>query len=183
MYFIGRVLSGITYALTIFAGVAIMVMMLNISADVIGRYFFNEPLPATISIVSNYYMVIAAFIPLALCQKRDSHISVEVVMQLFPQAVQRHAYRWAWLYSAAVFAMLTWTSWIQAESKRSAGTYVMEMGAKVPIWPGYYMLPIGFGLITAILIYQFVIYLTGGKSGLGDTDPWNRGDSHFFETI
>ena len=183
MQFIGRVLSGITFILTIFAGLSVLTMMLNISGDVIGRYFFNAPLPATIAFVSNYYMVIAAFIPLALCQKRDAHISVEVVMQLLPNSVQRHAYRWAWLYSAAVFGLLTWTSWVQAESKRTAGSYVMEMGVKVPIWPGYYMLPIGFGLITLVLVYQFLVYLSGSKSGLGDTDPWNRGDSHFFDTI
>lgn len=183
MFLFGRVLSGIITAVTILAGIAVVIMMLNISADVVGRYFFNAPLPATIAFVSNYYMVIAAFIPLALCQKRDAHISVEVFMQLLPQSVQRHAYRWAWLYSAAVFGMLTWVSWIQAESKRSAGTYVLEMGVKLPIWPGYYTLPIGFGLITLVLIYQFVVYLTGSKSGLGDTDPWNRDDSHFFENM
>ncbi len=183
MQAIGRVLNAIIFVMTAFSGAAIMMMMLHISADVTGRYFFNKPLPATIAIVSNYYMVIAAFIPLALCQKRDAHISVEVVMQVFPQGVQRHAYRWGWLYSAAVFGLLTWTSWIQAETRRAAGSYVMELGFKVPVWPGYYTLPIGFGLITLVLIYQFLVYLTGSKSGLGDTDPWNRGDSHFFDTI
>lgn len=183
MRLIGRVLSVVTDFLTIIAGVTLLVMMLHISAEVVSRFFFNRPLPATIAIVSDYYMVIAAFIPLALCQKRDAHISVEVVMQLFPQTVQRHAYRWAWLYSAAVFGLLTWTSWIQAETKRASGSYVMELGVKVPIWPGYYALPIGFGLITLVLVYQFVVYLTGSKSGLGDTDPWNKGDSHFFDTI
>ncbi len=174
---LGQLLSTIILLMTIFAGVAVFMMMLHISADVTGRYFFNNPLPATIAIVSNYYMVIATFIPLALAQKRDMHISVEVVTQLFPQGLQRHAYNLVRIYSAAIFALLTYTSWIQAETKRSAGSYVMELGAKVPIWPGYYLLPIGLGAITLVLIYQLAVYFSGSESGLDDTDPWtNRRD-------
>ncbi len=182
MQAIGRGLNAIIIVMTAFGGAAIMMMMMHISADVTGRYFFNKPLPATIAIVSNYYMVIAAFIPLALCQKRDAHISVEVMMQLFPQGVQRHAYKVAWLYSAAVFMLLTYTSWIQAETRRAAGSYIMELGFKVPIWPGYYLLPIGFGLVAMVLLYQFAIYVTGAKSGLEATDPWSGGE-HPIETI
>jgi len=180
---IGQSLSTIIMLLSTFAGVGIFLMMLHISADVVGRYFFNSPLPATIAIVSNYYMVIATFIPLALAQKRDMHISVEVVMQLFPQGVQRHAYHLARVYSGAIFALLTYTSWIQAETKRSAGTYVMELGFKVPVWPGYYLLPIGFGLITLVLVYQLAVYVSGEESGLGDTDPWARGRDDQLEMI
>lgn len=180
---IGQLLSTIILLITIFAGVALFMMMLHISADVAGRYFFNSPLPATIAVVSNYYMVIATFIPLALTQKRDMHISVEVVMQLFPQGFQRHAYNLARIYSAAIFALLTYTSWIQAETKRNAGSYVMELGAKVPIWPGYYLLPIGLGMITLVLLYQLAIYFSGAPNGLGDTDPWSNNKDHQLEVI
>lgn len=180
---IGQLLSTAVLVLTVFAGAAIFMMMLHISADVAARYFTGRPLPATIAIVSNYYMVIATFIPLALCQARDMHISVEVVMQLFPQRAQRHAYNLARIYSAAVFALLTYTSWGQAEVKRSAGTYVMELGFKVPIWPGYYLLPIGFGAISLVLIYQLAIYFGGAKSGLGDTDPWANRKNDQFELV
>ena len=36
------------------------------------------------------------------------------------------------------------------------------------IWPSYYLLPIGTGLMTAVLIYRWIIYITGAKSGLGE---------------
>ena len=44
-------------------------MMLHITADVVGKFVFNRPLPGTIPIVSQYYMVIAAFLPLAMVEK------------------------------------------------------------------------------------------------------------------
>lgn len=180
---IGQALSALILVLTVFAGVAIIMMMVHIAADVTGRYFFNTPLPATIAIVSNYYMVIAAFIPLALSQKRDMHISVEVAMQVLPQSWQRHAYSWARLYSAAIFLLLTYTSWLQAETKRAAGTYVMELGFKVPVWPGYYLLPIGFFAVFLVLVYQLAVYFSGAKSGLGDVDPWTDANGHRIENI
>lgn len=180
---IGKALSALIVGMTVFGGAAIMMMMIHIAADVTGRYFFNAPLPATIAIVSNYYMVVAAFIPLALAQKRDMHISVEVAMQVLPQNIQRHAYNLARIYSATIFLLLTYTSWIQAETKRAAGSYVMELGFKVPVWPGYYLLPIGFFVIFLVLVYQVTVYFTGGKSGLGDVDPWTSGDGHQTENI
>lgn len=180
---IGKALSALIVGMTVFGGAAIMMMMIHIAADVTGRYFFNAPLPATIAIVSNYYMVVAAFIPLALAQKRDMHISVEVAMQVLPQNIQRHAYNLARIYSATIFLLLTYTSWIQAETKRAAGSYVMELGFKVPVWPGYYLLPIGFFVIFLVLVYQVTVYFTGAKSGLGDVDPWTSGDGHQTENI
>lgn len=180
---IGQLLSTIILLLSIFSGIVLFLMMLHISADVVGRYFFNTPLPATIAIVARYYMVVAAFIPLAMCQKRDMHISVEVFMQIFPQNVQRHAYNLARIYSAVIFALLTYTSWNQAETRRAAGSFVMELGFKVPIWPGYYMLPIGLGLITLVLLYQLAVYFSGARSGLGDTDPWSRRKDDQLEVI
>lgn len=180
---IGKALSVVVMVLTAFGGVAIMLMMVHIAADVTGRYFFNAPLPATIAIVSNYYMVIAAFIPLALAQKRDMHISVEVAMQMLPQNIQRHAYSLARIYSAAIFLLLTYTSWIQAETKRAAGSYVMELGFKVPVWPGYYLLPIGFFVMVLVLIYQLAVYFSRTESGLGDVDPWTNGNGHKTENI
>ena len=94
-----------------------------------------------------------------------------------------HAYNLARIYSAAIFALLTYTSWIQAETKRSAGSYVMELGAKVPIWPGYYLLPIGLGAMTLVLVYQLAVYFSGAQSGLGDTDPWTSRRDDQLEMI
>ena len=34
--------------------------------------------------------------------------------------------------------------------------------------PSYYLLPIGTGLMTVVVLYRFLVYLTGAKSGLGE---------------
>ena len=68
---------------------AVGLMMFHITFDVFGKYLFNAPLPATLEIVSHYYMVVVVFLPLAMVEKRDAHISVEVLTQNFSDRWQK----------------------------------------------------------------------------------------------
>ncbi|WP_416391404.1 TRAP transporter small permease [Alloalcanivorax xenomutans] len=74
MYALGRWLSKITNLMTVIGGLAIALMMLHVTADVVGRFVFGTPIPGTITIVSHYYMIVAAFVPLAYAeQKKRTH--------------------------------------------------------------------------------------------------------------
>lgn len=169
MVLIGRLLSRIIDAVTWIGVAAIILMMLHITFDVIGKFLFNEPLPATISLVSNYYMVVVAFIPLALVEKQNAHISVEVLTEFMPLHVQRHLFSWTYLISAAVFGLLAYRTGQEALKTFEAGSFMVEQGVKIVTWPSYFLLPLGTGLMTAVVIYRWVLYVTGGKSGLGET--------------
>src|SRR3546814_16577296 len=65
-----------------FLSCAIMLaMVLHIVADVMARYLFNQPLAGTIEVVSNWYMVGVAFLPLAYVQWHREHLIVELFTQ------------------------------------------------------------------------------------------------------
>ncbi|MFL1407306.1 TRAP transporter small permease, partial [Marinobacter sp. M1N3S26] len=119
---IGRLLSRITNTVSIIGGLAIALMMFHISFDVAGRYFFNTPIPGTITIVSYYYMSIAAFIPLAFAEQKDAHISVEVITERMPAWMRHHLERLAMLCSLVVFGLLAVRTFGEAQKK-------FEMGA------------------------------------------------------
>ena len=87
---ISRFLSTCATCTSVLAGAAVALMMVQVTLDVAMRHLFGSPLPGTLTIVSYYYMVIAAFVPLALAEQRDAHISVEFVTDLMPKGVQRH---------------------------------------------------------------------------------------------
>ena len=57
--------------------------------NVILRYVFNAPLNGTILFVSTFYMVAIAFLPLALVEQGDNHISVELLFDRFPGGLRR----------------------------------------------------------------------------------------------
>ena len=87
---------------------AVGLMMFHITFDVIGKYLFNAPLPATLEIVSHYYMVVVVFLPLAMVEKRDAHISVEVLTQNFSDRWQKVILAATWILSGVFFTALTY---------------------------------------------------------------------------
>ena len=148
--------------LTELAGfVAVGLMVAQITADVISEYVFRFPLPATVTSVSNYYMLVVAFLPLALAERRDQHISVEVLFDHFPAKLQSFLTGASYVFSALVFGGLAWQTWIDAMKKANIGSFMMEQGVKVPIWPAHFMLPIGAGLLTVVLILKFILHVQG----------------------
>lgn len=166
---LGRALSKLIDLLTIISGLAIALMMLHVTADVVARFVFRSPLPGTMTVVSYYYMAIAAFMPLAFAEQKSAHISVEIVTDLLPTYVQKHLAGWLLVISAAVFLGLTIRTWGEALAKWEINASVVQGVDSISVWPTYFFLPIGCGLMFLVVLYKFVIYLLGVESGL-DTD-------------
>ena len=152
---LGRAIDLTTYI----GAAAVVLMMVHISVDVVSKYIFQRPLPGTITIVSNYYMIVVAFLPLAFTERRNGHISVEVATSLMPMRVQRVLNLLAMLLGAAVFAALAWQSWIEASRAMRVGAFEIEQNTKLLIWPPRYLLPIGCGLMAVTLIVKIWLAL------------------------
>ncbi len=165
---LGRILAWLVTASTLVGAVAVVLMMLQIVADVASKNLLAWPLPLTSIFVANYYMVIAAFLPLALTEKLARHISVEVVF--------RHlSARWqAWLggavclFGGIVAAAIAWELWFEAMKRARVGTFIVEQSIAMPIWPTYFVLPLGFGLLALVLFYRVLVLVTGLAGGLGE---------------
>jgi len=170
MYKTGRLLSWLVAASTMVGAVALVLMMLQIVFDVVLKNIIDRPIPATSVIVANYYMVVVAYLPIALCEKLDRHISVEIVFQYFSKRFARWLLGVIWLFSAIVAGGVTYQLWLEALKKYAVGAFVMEQGYVVPVWPGTFVLPIGFGLLALVLFYRFCLNVSGLASGLGETN-------------
>lgn len=158
---LNRLLSWVIHGVTVLSGLVIALMMVHIALDVVLRNFFNYPLPATITVVSYYYMAIAAFMPLALAEQRNAHISVEVLTEHLPAAVQKHLAGWLLLLSAVVFALLTVCSWNEAMGKYVTSASVVQGESSLAVWPTYFFLPLGCGLMLLMVVLKFLAYITG----------------------
>tara|TARA_R110002124_G_scaffold54425_1_gene154754 strand:+ start:686 stop:1150 length:465 start_codon:yes stop_codon:yes gene_type:complete len=144
-------------------------MMLHITADVIFRYVFNSPMPGTITIVSHYYMAIAAFIPLAFTEQKNSHISVDVLTARMPAFLRRYLDRFAVLVSILIFGVITVRSFVEANKKYQQGASVVQGDSEILIGITYYLLPVGAGLMVLMLIYKLVLSFSNSGNGL-DTE-------------
>ena len=73
--------------------IAGFLMMMHVTADVTGRYFFNSPLEGTTEIVSAYYMVVVAYLPWAFLARHDNHIVADMFTRAIPPRVGRSGSR------------------------------------------------------------------------------------------
>jgi TRAP-type C4-dicarboxylate transport system permease small subunit len=162
---IGKVLAFVSTGLAWIGGLALILMMLHIAADVVARYIFNAPLHGTVEIVSAYYMVAVVFLPLAMIERFNGHIVVELVTQHMPRRIQEVLIGIVALLSALYFAAFTWRTWGDALNKFAVGESALGT-VQVTVWPTRFYLPIGCGLITLVLLYKAFRLFTGDTSVL-----------------
>ncbi len=149
MQALGRVLAWLVAASTMIGAAAVMLMMLQIVADVALKNLFNWPIPATSLIVSHYYMVTVAYLPVALSEKLNGHISVEVIFRQFSARWQKLVIGVVWLVSATVAGGIAHRLWFEALKKMPGEANVFASGLKLFHWPLYFVRPVGFGLFGA----------------------------------
>lgn len=147
--------SLLTRGLGLIAGAAMALMMLHVTADVIGKYAFHRPVPSTAEVVANYYMIAGVFLPLAWVEARNGSIVVELFYDLVPAFAQRAMVFFARLCTALFYAGLAWFSWDVATRAYRIGE-TLDGIWRVVVWPAKFMLPLGLGLAVVIILLQIV---------------------------
>lgn len=156
-----KLIDKVTLYLSVLAAAAVVIMMVQITMDVVLRTLFNWPLPATLAIVSNYYMPLITFLPLAFVERLDQHIAADVLTQFLPARGQKHLFGWTFLLCCAVCALLTYATWIEAVAKYRIGAFEIERGIKILTWPVRFAAPFSYGLLGLLFFFKFVSYLAG----------------------
>ena len=156
-----RILDVMVDAAGVVAALAVMAMMVHVTLDIVLRYLFDAPLTGTITFVSHYYMVFLVCLPLAFVERMDGHIAVDVVTERMPERWSYHLRHIALLPSAAVVGLVAYATWDEAASKFERGVFIMENDMQVPIWIGYFALPLGYGLMGLYLLLKFAAYTQG----------------------
>lgn len=139
------------------AALGALVMMVHICAEVVLRTFFSAPIPATVEIVSRYYMVVLAFLPIAWLERRRGMVSVEAIDFLLSPAVKRGWDVVVALVSAVIYAGLAYTTWLMALKNYATGTFVMALDWVVPVWPTYFVPPLGFALAVLVTLLRAIV--------------------------
>lgn len=137
--------------LAVVAAICLVLMMMQIVADVVLKFVFNAPIQGNLEIVSFYYMVGVVFLPLAMVELRHEHISVDVFFMMFPRILQRLVYALTSLVTAALFALFAYQTFLDAVNATRTGEVMMGTNL-VPIWPSRWALPAGFVVISLTCI-------------------------------
>lgn len=171
MLMIGRALSFLTRSASLIGAICVVLMMLHVTADVLGRYLFNAPVPGTIVVVANYYMVIVVFIALGVAEEKRAHISVEFLTDMMPPRPRNVLSVLSGVLTVAVLVVVMIGGYTEAVKKTRGGA-TMEQGSQLfEIWQSFWLVPVGAALMALIAAYRVIVTVTGARSGLNETDP------------
>lgn len=148
-----RIIDTISAALMVVASIALMLMMVHVSADVVGKFVFSQPIPMTLEMVSNYYMVAVVFLPFAAVERMNGNIHVELIYTHLPRVIRRVLDLVSYVLFAGLLYLLTTSTWNVAIKKFNVGEFIMGSYA-VPIWPTRFLLPLGCCLALALVLVR-----------------------------
>ncbi len=145
-----RVRDASLLGLALIGAFAILTLMIHVTLDVVLRNLANRPVPATYEIVTNYYMVALAFIPLAWVEKSGGMVNVEVIEGFLNPFALWFSDRLVALISTAIYLLLAWVTFEASIKTFAAGTFVLAQNIPIPTWPAYFLPPLGFFLAAIV---------------------------------
>ncbi len=131
------------------AGV-IIVMMLLVTANVCGRYFFNSPILGTPELAC-LMMIIIVFPALAWAALEEKHIKVDFIMDRFPRRVQVIVDNITLLIALGMFAIITWQSFPAAIDSSDVSSLL-----SVPQAPFYWVMAVGWAMFSISIVALLV---------------------------
>lgn len=170
VYWVGRGLSLLSSLFMLVGMICIVLMILHVTSDVLGRYLFSRPVLGTIVIVAHLYLIIMVFLSIAVAEEKRSHISVEIFYDLFPRWGRRLLDVISGTLTMLIISMLAIAGYHEAVRRTARGDSMEQGSALIQIWPGYWAIPLGAGLMVLIAGYRVLVLITGWRNGLNEDE-------------
>ena len=136
------------------SGFLTLLTMLIIVADVVGRGFFNKPIPGG-NEFAVLIMVGLIFLGMAAAQQKKHNFSIDLVTGFLPPGPLRVANFIATAVSTAVCGLLAWLTIDIAHAMTLSGVSSYGVIA-FPIWPSRIILAIGLVCLTLQFFFDFL---------------------------
>lgn len=163
-------LGGSSNLLLYLAAFSTCLMMVHVTADVIAKLLFSQPILGTLEMVSLFYMVAAVFLPLAAVQRDRENVFIELFTQKMPIRFQKALDALSLAAMFVIAFLLFWKGYEVAMKKSLIGEMSQNLEFFIPIWPGRWFSVAGFGFMSLWCLLQFfedmMVVL-----GLSDPDP------------
>lgn len=148
--------------ITMGVGLLVLGMMpLLIVLDVMMRNLFGSGFPAATELVSRYFIVIISFLPIAYAEVQRRHIEASIFVDFLPRSTKPFIYFIGFALSLLVYGALTWGTGLEAYKQMQIGSYIEAGTITFLVWPGYWVLPICYGLMVLVLAMRILQVATG----------------------
>lgn len=137
----------------VFAGASIVLILTLVCVDVLLRVY-GFALEGTVVIVTNYLMVMVAYLPLAEVERVDKMITVDVLTTLLTPWGRRVVRLVAAIVSVCVYLALAQSTWSQAMAKLNVGAYRILTDHTLLVWPAYFVVPVSCALAAVVVVLR-----------------------------
>ncbi|MBB4285898.1 TRAP transporter small permease [Roseospira goensis] len=148
-------------------------IMLLVSADALGRYFFNAPVQFQYELTSHYIMGMTSLVALSWGVRRGAHIRIGFIDQVVGERLRGILFGINFLIAAVTMAVIcvyaageAWHAWVNADLFFGVVDW--------PVWLARIWVPLGCGLLCLRLVLDGVMVLIDPQHArvLGtSTDP------------
>lgn len=157
---LNRLADQLSRALALLGTLGIAAMLIHVTLDVVLRSTMSYSIPATLEIVTRYYMVTLALLPLAWVEHQRNMIAVEAVTDVLGERFKAWTDVLVAVISLLIYFIFMVATWTKAVEQFERGAYVMSLDFPMPVWPTYFVIPISFGLACLVCLIRLIIHLS-----------------------
>jgi TRAP-type transport system small permease protein len=157
-----RIGRGTTTFLYVVASVGLLIAMITVILNVVGRAFFGAPLLGTVEIVglSGVFLIPLAMV---ITEKKRAHIEVEMLTERFSERAQSIYFGvWTCLLSLFTIALLFWAGVLQVQDALVRPDMVTPV-LRLPKAPFIAVWTAGCLFLFAYLFQHFIEILAKGR--------------------
>jgi TRAP-type C4-dicarboxylate transport system permease small subunit len=137
-------LSKLENFLNVIAGLVIFATMILGVIQVVGRSFFNQPVPAYVDVVE-IMMSTFAFLGIAYCQRLGGHVRMEIVMKQFKGRILWIAETIGVIVMMVIISILMVYGYDHFLRAFELGDTTID--GDYPLWPSKFVIPLAFGIL------------------------------------
>lgn len=135
------------------AGMVIFLVMIIGVVQVVGRSFFNMPVPSYVDIIE-IIMSIFAFIGIAYCQRLGGHVRMEIILKMFKGRVFWIAETFGTVVAMTIIVILTYYGFEHFWRAYTIGDSTID--GDFILWPSKLLVPVAFILLLVRLSINLV---------------------------
>ncbi|MDP2931315.1 MAG: TRAP transporter large permease subunit [Chloroflexota bacterium] len=151
--FLTRIASSAAEGLSVASGVALIVLMLILTADATLRYLFNAPVYGASDIV-RFAFVVVVFGGIGYCAFKKGHVSIDVLFTRLKPTGQAVLTSIISVIVLILLALITWQTTLRAG--RSLAAQEVTAALQVPFAPFMYVVALGCAVWWLVVLVQLI---------------------------
>ena len=157
-----KIVNSVSWGAALISTGALAVMTMVLVSNVVGRYFFHQPVAGTKEL-TELAMVCIVFLAFAWCAVKGAHINVGVVVERFSPRVQAIVDSITYLAGLGICIIVVWQTILKAVVVQERG--LVTFIHSVPHFPFYWVIAAGFIILCLVMVGHLIQHLVKAVKG------------------